>query len=84
VDDVRSTVTRKLAIFLGTTESDIIPGKSLMEQGVDSLISTQLVRFFQQELGLTVSHLDILGGMSLDDLLSHSLSGSVGLPPAGH
>ena len=60
----------KLAELLLVPAASLDPGQPLVNYGVDSLMAVELVTWAAGALGVTVSQLDILSGMTAAQLLA--------------
>jgi len=74
------TVCQKLADLLGLPLEEVDLHKPMTDFGVDSLMAVELVNWIKKEVGITVSQLDILGGMTTETLLQKSFHGETCLP----
>ncbi|XP_041377366.1 highly reducing polyketide synthase alt5-like [Gigantopelta aegis] len=76
-EDLALRVKKKLSSLLDMPESDVHLSRPMVEYGVDSLMAVEMVNWLNRELGITVSQLDILGGVRTDTLLDKACEGSV-------
>jgi len=76
----QQTVCGKLSNLLGLPLDDVDIQKPMTDYGVDSLMAVELVNWIKKEIGINVSQLDILGGMTTASLLQKSYRGETCLP----
>jgi len=79
-DQLRKKVIKQLTDILCTSEDKLSFSQPMIDYGVDSLMSVEMVNWFKREFNLTISQLDILGGMTTEVLIQNVLKGQVGLP----
>jgi aryl carrier-like protein len=68
-EDKTNDIKSKMADLLGMQLDAIDTTQPMIDYGVDSLVALELVNWAITNLDVTISQLDILGGMSIADLL---------------
>ena len=67
--DLEASVKSKMADLLCMSEDAIDVSQPMVNYGVDSLVALEMVNWATNQLGVTVSQLDILGGITTAALL---------------
>ncbi|CAH1788029.1 unnamed protein product [Owenia fusiformis] len=78
-EELQEKLLTKLSEILCTPVETIDINKPMTDYGIDSLMAVEMVQWINKELGLNMSQLDILGGISTGLLLDKALDGKVGL-----
>eukprot|EP00058_Branchiostoma_floridae_P024610 XP_002610100.1 hypothetical protein BRAFLDRAFT_89867 [Branchiostoma floridae] len=79
-DDLREQVLEQLGQILCMPPSQIDPDQPMINYGVDSLMAVDIVNWMNKNFDLSVSQLDILGGMTTTTLVGKAVVGEVALP----
>ncbi|XP_019636724.1 PREDICTED: probable polyketide synthase 1 [Branchiostoma belcheri] len=79
-DDLREQVLEQLGQILCMPSSQIDPDQPMINYGVDSLMAVDIVNWMNKNFDLSVSQLDILGGMTTTTLVGKAVVGEVALP----
>lgn len=72
-EDVEQGIKSKMADLLCMTIDAIDINQPMINYGVDSLVAMEMVNWATNHLGVTISQLDILGGITTAGLLQKSL-----------
>ncbi|XP_066280817.1 probable polyketide synthase 1 [Branchiostoma lanceolatum] len=79
-DDLREQVLEQLGQILCMPPGQIDPDQPMINYGVDSLMAVDIVNWMNKNFDLSVSQLDILGGMTTTTLVGKAVVGEVALP----
>lgn len=72
-DDVKNAILEYLGKILCVDPESIKTSQSMVMYGVDSLMSMSLVDWASDMFGLKISHMDILNGLTTQDLIEKSV-----------
>ncbi|XP_066289824.1 uncharacterized protein [Branchiostoma lanceolatum] len=79
-DDLRERVLEQLGQILCMPPDQIDPDQPMINYGVDSLMAVDVVNWMNKNFDLSVSQLDILGGMTASTMVGKAVVGEVALP----
>ncbi|XP_078679916.1 putative polyketide synthase 1 [Branchiostoma floridae x Branchiostoma belcheri] len=79
-DDLRERVLEQLGQILCMPPDQIDPDQPMINYGVDSLMAVDIVNWMNKNFDLSVSQLDILGGMTTATMVGKAVVGEVALP----
>jgi len=68
-DEMEILLKKQLADILCIPAEEILPEQPMIVYGVDSLMSVELVNWVHREFNIKTTQMDILGGLSVNDLL---------------
>ncbi|XP_038079053.1 highly reducing polyketide synthase ZEA2-like [Patiria miniata] len=71
--DLEASVKSKMAELLCMSEESIDVSQPMVNYGVDSLVALEMVNWATNQLGVTISQLDILGGITTAALLEKAV-----------
>ena len=74
-EDMEMGIKSKMADLLCMPIDSIDIGQPMINYGVDSLVAIELVTWATNQLGVHISQLDILGGMTTASLLQKAKGG---------
>ena len=72
--DLEAEVKSKMADLLCMSQDAIDVSQPMVNYGVDSLVALEMVNWATNQLGVTISQLDILGGITTAGLLEKAIA----------
>ena len=66
----KNGILAQLATIFCMDKSLLSPEEPVMNYGVDSLMAVEMVNWAKAELGISISQIDVLGGLSVNQLLT--------------
>ena len=71
--DMENGIKSKMADLLGMPDDSIDVTQPMINYGVDSLVALEMVNWATNQLGVNISQLDILGGITTAALLQKAM-----------
>ena len=73
IADLETSIKSKMADLLCMSDDAIDVSQPMVNYGVDSLVALEMVNWATNHLGVTISQLDILGGITTAALLEKAM-----------